>query len=89
MCHQLITIWQRLNEDLGPIGVGLATINYDSEIELANKLGGSRGELPHLVLVMDGKITQYKDEQFSVVKVIGSFTFLVIQFSIIYSTYLT
>lgn len=71
MCHQLIVIWQRLNEDLEPIGVNLATINHDNEIELATKLGGRRGELPHLILVMDSKIAHYKDEQFSVAKVIG------------------
>nr|CAG4648169.1 EOG090X0BKI [Moina brachiata] len=70
MCHQLIVLWQRLNEDLGPIGVGLSTINHDNEIELATRLGGRRGELPHLVLLMDGKVTHYKEEQFSVAKVI-------------------
>lgn len=80
MCHQLIVLWQRLNEDLGPIGVGLSTINHNNEIELATRLGGRRGELPHLVLLMDGKVTHYKEEQFSVAKVIGNITCVFMKF---------
>nr|CAG4641606.1 EOG090X049L [Eurycercus lamellatus] len=70
MCLHLLPLWQRLAEDLGPIGVTLATVHYDQETELAQKLGGRRGELPHVVLVIDSRVSYYKDEQFSIVKVI-------------------
>ena len=71
MCLHLLPMWQRLLEDLNPIGINLATVHYDQEMELANKLGGRRGELPHIVLVMDSRISFYKDDEFSTVKVIG------------------
>jgi len=71
MCLQLLPLWQRLAEELVPIGINLATVHYDQEMELAQKLGGRRGELPHVVLIVESKINYYKDEQFSVIKVIG------------------
>jgi len=70
MCLQLLPLWQRLAEELVPIGINLATVHYDQEMELAQKLGGRRGELPHVVLIVESKINYYKDEQFSVIKVI-------------------
>ena len=39
MCLHLLPMWQRLLEDLNPIGINLATVHYDQEMELANKLG--------------------------------------------------
>nr|CAH0101702.1 unnamed protein product [Daphnia galeata] len=70
MCVHVLPMWQRLVEDLNPIGINLATVHFDQETELAHKLGGKRGELPHIVLVMESKISCYKDEEFSTVKVI-------------------
>jgi hypothetical protein len=49
-------MWQRLVEDLNPIGINLATVHFDQETELAHKLGGKRGELPNIVLVMESRI---------------------------------
>lgn len=75
MCLQLLPLWQRLVEELVPIGINLATVHYDQEMELAQKLGGRRGELPHVVLIVESKINYYKDEQFSIIKVIGKLIF--------------
>lgn len=71
MCVHVLPMWQRLVEDLNPIGINLATVHFDQETELAHKLGGKRGELPHIVLVMESRISCYKDDEFSTVKVIG------------------
>ena len=73
MCLHVIPLWQRLVEELEPIGISLATVHYDQELELAQKLGGRRGELPHLVLVMDARVTYFNEDQFSVIKIIGKF----------------
>nr|SVE85425.1 EOG090X049L [Daphnia pulicaria] len=70
MCVHVLPMWQRLVEDLNPIGINLATVHFDQETELAHKLGGKRGELPHIVLVMESRISCYKDDEFSTVKVI-------------------
>jgi len=69
-CLQLLPLWQRLVEELMPIGINLATVHYDQETELAQKLGGRRGELPHVIMIIDSKVHYYRDEQFSVLKVI-------------------
>lgn len=71
MCLHVLPIWQRLVEDLNPIGINLATVHFDQEVELANKLGGRRGELPHVVLVMDSRISHYIEDELSNSKVIG------------------
>lgn len=71
-CLHISPLWQRLTDDLGPIGINLVTVHYDQETDLAQKLGGRRGELPHVVLVMDSKVIYYKENQFSIVKVIGN-----------------
>nr|CAG4643131.1 EOG090X049L [Ilyocryptus agilis] len=70
MCLHLMPLWQRLSEDLGPIGITLATVHYDQETELAQKLGGRRGELPLVLSIVESKIVYYKEEQFSIAKVI-------------------
>ena len=75
-CLHLLPLWQRLVEELAPIGINLATVHYDQEMELAQKLGGRRGELPHVVLAVESRITYYKDDQFSIIKVIGNFFML-------------
>nr|CAG4650887.1 EOG090X049L [Simocephalus serrulatus]SVE94169.1 EOG090X049L [Simocephalus serrulatus] len=70
MCLHLLPMWQRLVDDLSPIGINLATVHFDQEVELAHKLGGRRGELPHVVLVMESRISYFKDDEFSTAKVI-------------------
>nr|CAG4646961.1 EOG090X049L [Megafenestra aurita]SVE92320.1 EOG090X049L [Megafenestra aurita] len=70
MCLHLLPMWKRLVDDLNPIGINLATVHYEQEIELAHKLGGRRGELPHIVLVMESQVSYFKEEEFSTAKVI-------------------
>jgi DnaJ family protein C protein 16 len=41
MCVHVLPMWQRLVEDLNPIGINLATVHFDQETELAHKLGGN------------------------------------------------
>nr|SVE75054.1 EOG090X049L [Daphnia dolichocephala] len=70
MCLHVLPMWQKLVEDLNPIGINLATVHFDQEVELAHKLGGRRGELPHIALVMESRILYYKHDEFSTSKVI-------------------
>lgn len=67
-CAQVMPIWQKLFEELEPIGFGLATVHTEHERELARKMGVK--ELPHLVLLTDGKVTHYRESMLSVVKVL-------------------
>lgn len=71
-CVNVLPLWQRLVEEVEPVGVTMATVHYDQEPELAHKLGGRRGELPHIVLVLDSRVSYYNDDQLSVIKVIGT-----------------
>ena len=71
LCLHILPLWQRLVDDLVPIGITLSTVHYDKEMELAQKLGGRRDQLPHVAFIIDSKILHYKDDQFSIVKVIG------------------
>lgn len=79
MCLHVLPMWQQLVEDLTPIGINLATVHFDQEVELANKLGGRRGELPHIALVMDSRISYYNDDELSTSKVIGTSKFISVQ----------
>lgn len=67
-CSQVIPMWSKLAEELEPIGFVLATVHSEHERELARKVGVR--ELPHLVLLTDGKVTHYKESILSVVKVL-------------------
>jgi DnaJ family protein C protein 16 len=55
-------------EELEPIGFILATVHSEHERELSRKIGVR--ELPHLVLLTDGKVTHYRESVISVVKVL-------------------
>jgi len=65
-CLRVEPIWQRLSEELEPVGFGVATVHTEHEKELARKI--SVKELPHFVLLLDGQVIHYKDPQFSAVK---------------------
>jgi len=67
-CAQVIPMWTKLVEELEPIGFGVATVHSEHERELARKVGVK--ELPHLVLLTDGKVTHYRESILSVVKVL-------------------
>jgi len=67
-CAQVIPMWSKLVEELEPIGFVLATVHSEHERELSRKIGVR--ELPHLVLLTDGKVTHYRESILSVVKVL-------------------
>jgi len=67
-CAQVIPMWTKLVEELEPIGFVLNTVHSEHERELARKTGVR--ELPHLVLLTDGKLTHYRESILSVVKVL-------------------
>ena len=61
-------MWAKLVEELEPVGFGMATVHSEHEREMARKVGVK--ELPHLVLLTDGKVTHYRESILSVVKVL-------------------
>ena len=71
LCINLLPVWQQLVEDLTPIGVNLVTVHFDQETELAYKLGAKRGELPHIVLVMDSRTSVFNNDELTNAKMIG------------------
>ncbi len=58
----------RLTQRLEPVGFGVATVHTEHEKELVRKIGAK--ELPHLVLLIDGRVIHYKDSQFSIAKIL-------------------
>merc|ERR1719410_2743431 len=67
-CAQVMPMWSKLVEELEPVGFGMATVHSEHEREMARKIGVK--ELPHLVLLTDGKVTHYRESILSVVKVL-------------------
>ena len=67
-CAQVMPMWSKLVEELEPVGFGMATVHSEHEREMARKVGVK--ELPHLVLLTDGKVTHYRESILSVVKVL-------------------
>ena len=67
-CAQVMPMWSKLVEELEPVGFSLATVHSEHEREMARKVGVK--ELPHLVLLTDGKVTHYRESILSVVKVL-------------------
>ena len=57
-----------MSEELEPVGFGISTVHSEHEKELARKI--SVRELPHLVLLLDGRTFHYKETQFSAIKAI-------------------
>merc|ERR1719510_48835 len=67
-CAQVMPMWSKLVEELEPVGFGMGTVHSEHEREMARKVGVK--ELPHLVLLTDGKVTHYRESILSVVKVL-------------------
>ncbi|XP_040568648.1 dnaJ homolog subfamily C member 16 [Lepeophtheirus salmonis] len=65
-CSRIEPIWRRLIEELEPVGFGVAAVHTEHEKDLARKIGAK--ELPHLIMLMEGKVIHYRDPQFSAVK---------------------
>ncbi len=67
-CLRVEPIWARITEELEPVGFGIAAVHTEHERELARKVGAK--ELPHMVMLLDGKVSHYKDPQFSMIKML-------------------
>ena len=67
-CVKVEPIWARLLDELDPVGFGLAAVHTEHEKELARKLGAK--DLPHMVLLLDGRAVHYRESQFSAQKVL-------------------
>ena len=65
-CLRIEPIWTKLTEELEPVGFGVITVHVGHERELARKIGAN--EIPHMAMLMDGKVVHYKDPQFSALK---------------------
>lgn len=67
-CFQAEAVWQRIVNDLEPLGVEFATVHSQHESLLAKKLGVS--SLPYIVGVTDGIVKHYKEENLALSKMI-------------------
>ncbi|XP_063228337.1 dnaJ homolog subfamily C member 16 isoform X2 [Bacillus rossius redtenbacheri] len=67
-CLQVEPVWRRAAEELGPLGLGLATVHAEKEQPLARKLGVK--VLPAVALVVDGKAFLYGDASFSLQRIV-------------------
>ncbi len=65
-CLRIEPIWTKLTEELEPVGFGVITVHVGRERDLARKIGSN--EIPHMAILMDGKVAHYKDPQFSALK---------------------
>jgi len=67
-CMRLEPIWSKLTEELEPVGFGIVTVHAGRQRELTRKIGSN--ELPHIALLLDGRIIHYKDPQFSALRIL-------------------
>lgn len=67
-CLQAEPIWDKLVQQLEPLGMSFATIHAQHESALAHKIGVS--SVPYLIGVIDGRAFHYKDSQLSFIKVV-------------------
>merc|ERR1712012_584743 len=51
-----------------PVGFGIVTVHAGRQRELTRKIGSN--ELPHIAMLLDGRIIHYKDPQFSALRVL-------------------
>ena len=67
-CFQMESLWQKVVNDLEPLGVGFATIHSQHESQLARKLGVQT--LPYIMSLVEGQTRPYRDTQISLLKII-------------------
>uniref|UniRef100_A0A224YV69 DnaJ homolog subfamily C member 16 n=1 Tax=Rhipicephalus zambeziensis TaxID=60191 RepID=A0A224YV69_9ACAR len=67
-CLHVEPIWQRIVQEMEPLGVGFATIHAQHESGLAHKLGV--GSLPYLMGLVEGRAIHYRQDQLSLVNAI-------------------
>ena len=57
-CLRIESIWAKLTDDLEPVGFGFATVHTEHEKELTRKTGAK--QLPHVILLIEGRVIHYK-----------------------------
>ena len=67
-CLRIEPIWSKLSAELDPVGFGIATVHTEHEKELTRKIGAK--ELPHIILLIEGRIIHYKGSQISSAKIL-------------------
>lgn len=67
-CFHIEPIWQKIINELEPIGVQFATVHAQHEFNLARKVGLQ--SLPHIISVVDGQFKSYKEVHISLSKII-------------------
>ena len=67
-CLRIEPIWSKLTAELDPVGFGIATVHTEHEKELTRKIGAK--ELPHIILLIEGRIIHYKGSQISSAKIL-------------------
>ena len=67
-CLRIETIWAKLSDDLESVGFGIATVHTEHEKELTRKVGAK--DLPHVILLIEGRVIHYKGSQISSSKIL-------------------
>lgn len=67
-CLRIEPIWAKLTSELEPVGFGIAAVHTEHEKELTRKVGAK--ELPHIILLLDGRVIHYKGSQISSPKIL-------------------
>ncbi|RWS13866.1 DnaJ-like protein subfamily C member 16, partial [Dinothrombium tinctorium] len=67
-CFHAEPVWQKIYQELEPLGVGFATIHSQHESGLARKIGVN--SLPYIIGIVDGVVRHYKDDQLSLLRMI-------------------
>ncbi|KAM7310143.1 dnaJ homolog subfamily C member 16 [Ixodes scapularis] len=67
-CLHVEPIWQRIVQEMEPLGVGFATIHAQHEAPLAQRIGV--GGLPYLVALVEGRPIHYRQDQLSLVNAV-------------------
>ncbi|RWS27457.1 DnaJ-like protein subfamily C member 16 [Leptotrombidium deliense] len=67
-CFHAEPVWQKIQQELEPIGVGFATVHTQHESGLSRKIGVNG--LPYIIGVVDGIVRHYKDDQLSLLRII-------------------
>ncbi|CAN7986790.1 unnamed protein product [Ixodes hexagonus] len=67
-CLHVEPIWQRIVQEMEPLGVGFATIHAQHEAPLAQRIGV--GGLPYLVALVEGRPIHYPHDQLSLVNAV-------------------
>lgn len=68
-CLQAEPTWRKLVDELEPLGVNLVTVHVEREKALAKRLNVHA--LPNIGVLIEGRMTIYKEPSLRVAKIIG------------------